>query len=170
MADSMQSNTKVDRQISDLLGALTDPIIVMPGGWGDTIPEWIKQAITLERLIENMKHLNGEEPSGTDAEAVAYLYTASLEAPMGSDWTSIYLYLSRKEMLAHSKIEGDVPPDIKVETINNDQQDELLRLKQWIYRTRVQARVDIERAGRREQKEQVKKEKEILQPSMFELK
>ena len=65
MAELIQSNNPmVNRQISDLVGSLTDPIIVMPWGWGDTLPEWIKQAITLERLIENVKHLKGEEPAG----------------------------------------------------------------------------------------------------------
>ena len=32
-------NQRIDREtdgwISDLVGSLTDPIIVMPGGWGD---------------------------------------------------------------------------------------------------------------------------------------
>ena len=104
-----KTNPKVDRQISDLVGALTDPIIVMPGGWGDTLPDWIKDAITVERLIENLKHLNGEEPTGTDAEAVAYLYTASLTAPMDRDWAEIYLYLTRKVMLQNKKIEATCP-------------------------------------------------------------
>ena len=86
----------VDQGISDIVGCLTDPIIVMPGGWGDTLPDWIKTAITLERLIVNMESLKGKEPTATDAEACAYLYTASLTNPMGSDWTQIYLYIATK--------------------------------------------------------------------------
>jgi hypothetical protein len=34
----------------------------------------------------NMKALKGEEMTGTDAEAYAYLYTASLTQPMGHDY------------------------------------------------------------------------------------
>jgi hypothetical protein len=34
----------------------------------------------------NMKALKGEEMTWTDAEACAYLYTASLTAPMDSGW------------------------------------------------------------------------------------
>jgi hypothetical protein len=30
--------------------ALTDPIIVFPGGWDDTLPDWLKNATILERL------------------------------------------------------------------------------------------------------------------------
>ena len=56
---------KVEKGISDIVGALSDPIIAFPGGWGDTIPKWLKNAITLERLVMNMKALRGEEPTGT---------------------------------------------------------------------------------------------------------
>jgi len=34
----------------DLVGVFTNPLIVFPGGWGDTLPEWLKNAIILERL------------------------------------------------------------------------------------------------------------------------
>jgi len=34
----------------DLVGVFTNPLIVFPGGRGDTFPEWLKNAITLERL------------------------------------------------------------------------------------------------------------------------
>ncbi|GAJ18593.1 unnamed protein product, partial [marine sediment metagenome] len=40
-------------------------------------PEWLKTAITLERLVMNMKALKGELPTGTDAEACAYMMTAA---------------------------------------------------------------------------------------------
>ncbi|GAI11536.1 unnamed protein product, partial [marine sediment metagenome] len=79
----------VEKGISEIVGALSDPIIVFPGGWGDSLPEWIKPAITLERLAMNMRALKGAEMTGTDAEACAYLYTASLTQPMDHDWTKI---------------------------------------------------------------------------------
>lgn len=50
--------------ISDLVGTFTDPIIVFPGGWGDTLPDWIKTQIALERLAENMKAATGSNPPG----------------------------------------------------------------------------------------------------------
>ena len=39
----------------------------------------------LERLAMNMKALKGEESTGTDVEACAYLMTASLTQPLGHD-------------------------------------------------------------------------------------
>ncbi len=79
----------MEKGISDVVGCLTDPIIVFPGGWGDTLPDWLKTAITLERMMGNMKALKGEEPTGTDAEACAYLMTLSLTQLMGSDMTRL---------------------------------------------------------------------------------
>jgi len=60
-----------EKGISDIVGVFTDPILVFPGGWGDTLPEWLKNAIVLERLAENMKASKGEQATGTDAEACA---------------------------------------------------------------------------------------------------
>jgi hypothetical protein len=39
-----------------------------PTCWGNSLPEWLKNAIVLERLTENMKSAKGEQPTGTDAE------------------------------------------------------------------------------------------------------
>ena len=71
----------VDSMIGDLVGTLTDPIIVYPGGWGDSLPEWLKNAIVLERLTDNMKETKGEQPTGTDAEACASVSYTHLTLP-----------------------------------------------------------------------------------------
>ena len=81
----MNTQRQMEKGISDLVGVFTDPIIVFPGGWGDTLPKWLKNAIALERLEMNMRALKGELPTGTDAEACAYLYTAALTQPMEHD-------------------------------------------------------------------------------------
>ena len=55
----MTSEKQIEKGISEIVGALSDPIIVYPGGWGDTLPEWLKNVVTLERLVMNMKALKG---------------------------------------------------------------------------------------------------------------
>jgi hypothetical protein len=90
----LTTEKQVEKGISEIVGVFTDPILVFPGGWGDTLPEWLKQAITLERLEMNMRALKGEEMTGTDAEACAYLYTAALTQPMDHDCGQIYLYIT----------------------------------------------------------------------------
>jgi len=141
---------QIDTQIEDLVGAFTDPMIVMPGGWGDTLPDWIKGQITLERLAENIGALNGEQPTGTDAEACAYLYTSSLTAPMSNDWAQIYLYIAGKVM---AKAKGaELPEDIKVDSLNDYQAGLLRGLKGWIYAHRIKVRKERARAEKREAK------------------
>ncbi|MBA7551434.1 hypothetical protein ES705_43974 [subsurface metagenome] len=144
---------KEDKWIGELVGVFTDPIIVMPGGWGDSLPDWIRPAITQGRLIANMEAARGGEMTGCDAEACAYLFTASLTAPMGSDWTQIYLYIAGKTMTQWKKIE--MPKDIKVEEISSYQMGMLNHLKHWIYDIRMKHRKGQARTERVEKKEAV---------------
>ncbi|MBA7632619.1 hypothetical protein ES703_40168 [subsurface metagenome] len=154
----MNRPKELEKGISDIVGVFTDPIIVHRSGWMDMVPDWVKQQITLERLIMNIKSLRGEEPTGTDAEALAYLIPASFEAPMGHDWTEIYLYLGTKVCEAGGK--GPMPDDIRRDTLNDDQMRDLNRLKAWIYRKRRDVRLDRERAARRQEKEEERARRE----------
>ncbi len=159
-------NTQVEKGISDIVGCLQDPIIVFPGGWGDTLPDWLKTAIALERLAMNMKALKGEEMTGTDAEACAYLMTVSLTQPMDSDWTQIYLYLANQVVRRNRKTE--IPQDIVVESLSDYRMGKLRRLKCWLYERRAKARQETEKGERRERKEAGKAKQESEQPALFE--
>jgi len=154
-----------DSMVSDLVGIFTDPILVFPGGWGDTLPGWIKEAITLERLEANIRASGGDKPTGTDSEACAYLYTAGLTAPMDSDWTRIYLYVSTKTYSRHKG--GEVPEDIRVESLNDYQMGELKRLKDWIYQKRVRVRLERDRADRRLEREEAETQRKAERPELF---
>jgi hypothetical protein len=162
----LTTEKQLEKGISHIVGVFTDPILVFPGGWGDTLPEWLKSTITLERLIENMRALKGEEMTGTDAEACAYLYTASLTVPMDSDWSEIYLYVAGKVYSSWKKTE--MPEDIRVESLRDDQLRDLNRLKEWIYQQRTKIRLEKYRAERRQQKEAAAAEIKELRPALFE--
>ena len=143
----------VEKGISEIVGVFSDPIIVFPGGWGDTLPEWPKSAITLERLAMTMRALKGEWPTGTDAETCAYLNTASLTQPMDHDWTQIHLYIDGKTYTRWKK--NEMPEDIRVESLNDDQTRDLNRLKAWLYQKRTTVRLERELIGaRRKRKRQ----------------
>ncbi len=167
----MTTERKVDGWIDDIVGALLDPIIVVPGGWGDDLPEWLRTRVTLERLAENIASLHeGREITATDAEAACYLFTASLTAPMGSDWTQINMYVAGGEMKSHAKTE--MPEDIRVESLTESQWRELRQLKNWIYQQRVKHRKEKARGERREQRQVEEGKAEELetrpvQPSFF---
>ena len=123
----------------------------------------------MERLVMNMKALKGEEMTGTDAEACAYLYTASLTQPMDHDWGQIYLYVAGKVYKGwRSKDSGvEFPDDIRVESLTKEQENDLNRLKEWIYRTRTRARQEKDRAERRQQKEEEAAKRKAEQPALF---
>ena len=156
----------VEKGISDLVGVFTDPIIVFPGGWGDTIPDWLRTAITMERLVMNVMALRGEEATGTDAEACAYLMTVSLTQPMDDDWTRIYLYIATQTYQKQGK--GGMPADIAVNSLSDYEMAEVRRFKLWLYQARVKARQERERAERREDKESAATKKKAEQPALFE--
>jgi len=156
----------IEKGISDIVGVFTDPIIVFPGGWmNDIIPDWLKGAITLERLTMNMKALKGEEMMGTDAEALAYIMPASMEFPLGHDWTQIYLYLATTVMKRHKQAE--VPDDIKVESLDKGQEVDLNRLKAWLYHKRITVRLERDRAERRQKGEEEVARRKAEQPALF---
>ena len=158
---------KTENMVSDIAGIFTDPILVFPGGWGDTLPDWIKGAITMDRLEMSVRASKGEEETGTDAEACAYLYTAGLTAPMDHDWSQIYLYVSTKTYTRHKG--GEMPEDIRVEDLTDYQMGELKRLKDWIYRQRVKVRQERGRADRRLEREEAEAQHKAEQPGLFDL-
>jgi hypothetical protein len=79
-------------------------------------------------LALNMKALKGEEMTGTDAEACAYLYTAALTNPMDHDWGQIYLYIATQTYRQWGK--NEMPADITMDKLDDNQMMELRRLKQ----------------------------------------
>ena len=155
--DMEKDSARAEEQaISDIVGALFDPIIVFPGGWGETIPDWMKQNVTFERLLENMKTHIGEKPTGGDLEACMYLYTVSLSRPMGDQWSRIYLYLATQAMRRWQKAE--VPANIAVDSISDYDLKALAGLKDFIYRKRLEHRKEKESGERREAREKAKEE------------
>jgi len=161
------TDRKVDGWIDDLVGALCDPIIVYPSGWQDTLPDWVKPQITLERLIMNIKVIKeGGVPVG-DTEALAYIYPRTMEAPMSEQWFRIYMYVFNQAMKFKKT---EVPEDLKSEKLSDYDMQELNQLKRWIYQQRVKHRKEKARGERRQAKEEAEA-KELatvpVQPSFF---
>lgn len=130
-----------DWEIVDMLRAITDPILTMKPEWG--VPEWLREQIRTDRMIQNLKATKeGKRPDmATDSEAFAYLMTASLEYPLDSDWTAIYLWLGWK--IAGKKMEKAFgkPPEI----LTDYQQRLLEDLKRWIWSERLKVRKERKR-------------------------
>ncbi|KKL87971.1 hypothetical protein LCGC14_1929390 [marine sediment metagenome] len=142
-----RSAKKGDEWIDDLVGALTDPIIVYPSGWQDTLPDWIKPQITLERIIMNIRvSKEGGVPVG-DTEALAYIYPRTMESPMNEQWVRIYMYVFNQAMKLKKT---EVPEDLKSEKLSDYDMEHLNELKGWIYQRRVKHRKEKARAELRE--------------------
>jgi hypothetical protein len=75
-----------------------------------------------------MKTNKGGHPTGTDAKACAYLSTASLTSPMDDAWSQIYLYVAGKICTRWRK--SEMPEDIRVDSLNNQQTTDMNRLKE----------------------------------------
>ncbi|GAI26462.1 unnamed protein product [marine sediment metagenome] len=157
-----QIDKQGEKWISDLVGALTDPIIAFQSPWMDTIPDRLKDRVPLERLIMCARAQKGETPTATDVEALIYMYPRTLEAPLDRDWVDIYLYLG-------TKVFGkETPEDIRHETLSEQQMRDLNHLKSWIYDKRIAARLDRDRAGRRQKKGEEVERKKQEQPALFD--
>ena len=160
------NSTNSDKWISETVGVFTDPIIVFPSPWMDTLPDWIKPAITMDRLIECMRSTKEGNPTATDSEAMAYMYPRSLESPMGHDWTEIYMYLGTRVCRQHRKVE--FPADIAKETLTDGQMRDLRDLKNFIYDRRLKVRTERLRGEKREAAEEaVQIRKETIGEQMF---
>lgn len=140
----------------------------------DTLPDWIKPQITLERLIMNMKVAKeGKGVPVSDTEALAYIYPRTLDSPMTEQWTRIYMYVFNQAMKMKKT---EVPEDLKTEHLTDHDMQQMNDLKRWIYQKRVEYRKERARAGCQEAKavtaeKDKAEEKELevkpVQPSFF---
>jgi hypothetical protein len=91
--------------------------------------------------------------------------TNSLTQHIDSDWTSIYLYVAGKTYARWNK--SEIPEDIRVITLHDEQMRDLNRLKDWLYRQRIKARLERDRSERREKIEEAEAKRELEQPALF---
>jgi hypothetical protein len=61
-----------------------------------------------------------------------------------------------------------MPNDITVDSLNDYQMKDLNRLKEWLYRKRIQVRLERDRAERRQKREEEAEKRKAEQPALFE--
>ena len=91
-----KKKVRVDKQIENLAYVFTLPI-VSAGPWNH-VPEKVRQSITLERMFFLMREKNDWKKfreEATDVEAMWYLSSASMEAPLCHEWVQVYMWLFR---------------------------------------------------------------------------
>jgi len=106
--------------------------VVGYSGWQRELKEKaILDLVLFYRISEAKRCVNQEK--ATEYEAFAYLFTASLAAPFGSEWFRIYFYLFNKfygHLLKNNFIE-------RVETLTEYERHLLDDLRGWIYKKQV---------------------------------
>ncbi|MDD5701048.1 MAG: hypothetical protein PHU23_03265 [Dehalococcoidales bacterium] len=162
-----RDDPKVAKMISELVGTLTDPILAWPQYADMKPPDFYREIITIQRLLENMNALHeNREPLGTDAEAAWYISTRSFEAPMDDTWVRIYGYCFTKTW---ESLNREVPEDLRVDKLSDYEMNyHLLPFKRWLYQQRCQIRKVYDRQERKDRKEGEKLQQLDLQPAMFE--
>jgi site-specific recombinase XerD len=115
-------------------------------------PHTLRHTFCIQFLRNGANLFSLQQMTGTDAEACAYLYTAALTNPMDHDWGQIYLYIATQTYRRWGK--NEMPSDIAVDSLNDEQVRDLNRLKEWLYRKRTQIRLERDRAERRQKREE----------------
>ena len=118
-----ESNDFVERIMS-----IFRPKLVMPGYEDMTIPEDVRNAILIERMIL----AKTGEKLATETEALWYLSTASLISPLDNHWYNIFLYLFNKYCL---RLKKELPSFAEEPVILDKylEERELYNLRKWIY-------------------------------------
>lgn len=120
--------------INQLVQAIAGPTVLASPEWGDMIPDWLRKQTTIDRMIELMKaNQEDRDPIATDSEAVAYLMTASLSAPLNHDYAQIYFYLVKKVMQDSNQLESEQMDFLDVDELTDYEQRLLNNLKYDIY-------------------------------------
>jgi len=116
------------RCFDPILWAISGPIIVMPGYTDMGVPDKVMGRIRIERLIIAAT----QENMASETETMWYISTATLRAPIGRDWTDIFMYLTRKYMGA---LKLDPPDFLENQIILNElQESDLRNLRGWIFK------------------------------------
>ena len=124
---------KEDKFLRNTIGAVSPTIVVYDETWGEDLPEWLKTQITLKRFEENARGIEGEKvEEATDEEAMAYLYTRSLAAPMTDGWVKIYQKVFQEvvsEKIGRKNMPAEFQEDVELSSYDESQ---LKDLKRWI--------------------------------------
>lgn len=128
----MRTLTADQQRVKDLVEVFNTPIVFHPGGWDESLPEWMRLRVITERvaMVEN-----GGWKTATDAEVSCYLFTASMVQPLGSDWTMITLYQAAKQMPQLYQVLPATPKEL-----SDYQKRELEDLKQKIRNSQLNGR------------------------------
>lgn len=113
------------------MDALRSPVLTYDQTWASAIPNRILKLVVQARMLSLIK----EDEMASYPEAVAYMITANLNHPIPSDWAEIYIHVCCTVCEEHfgedhwKELDGQ-------KTLNQCNQNKLVKLCQWIYEKR----------------------------------
>ena len=123
---TVEDQKLIDWKIERLAKAFFTPIIAFRGGEG-SVTEDMKFKIRVHRLKALMESEELKDEA-TDYEAMVYLSTTSLCQPLSRMWFNIYSHL-------FSKFYPEQAKEMQINhTLTTQEQRELNRLREWIFR------------------------------------
>jgi hypothetical protein len=109
-----------------LVKYLAGPIITGGREWRYTIPNWVWQAIAIDRLDTILEEVDKGETGklATPSEVLAVMMPITFEVPLSWEWNNVYLWASHTTLIKHKpfpnydyenlwKIIGTTPIDYK---------------------------------------------------------
>jgi hypothetical protein len=162
-APAPSSPKDADQFVDQFMYALTAPYIGWPG-WGDDPAFWEphKTRVTMERLLHHQEIHRDKVAS--EYETMLYLSSATLSAPPTHDWYCIYAWLFRRW---HPEQGAEIFNDHEGEKLNVNQQEDLARLRAWIFRIQMNYMEAKMKGARKQEVEMERQELEASQPELF---
>lgn len=150
------TNLLIDNRIDALCEALFAPLILFSASAAHLLPDRLRGHIKAERL---MAVHHGHWDEATDTEALAYLYSTSLDRPLDYDITQIYGWLFTRLLRQEGR---EVPAELVVETLSRNQEEFFHTLKRWLRRQQ-------QKAWSQQRREARQRESPALQPPADEV-
>jgi len=124
--------------------ALAGPMVGDPT-WLKTVPDWLKKALPIDRLVAVMDQLkrgvHKDSFQASDVDVVITLYSLSLSAPLRSEYVDIYLHTAAKVIRKYRPHKADQLKDLKIpeKLVAFDDHWTLMNLKQEIFRASIKS-------------------------------
>jgi len=133
-----------DEWATTLAIELRRPFYLFPSSWSKDAPKPVRDRILPDRLIQMMQGIHG---LATYSEVVYYMYGRTMDAPMGREWTNIYLHCGKMAMPAiREAMKTD--SDFNIHDLGSQEEAMLLKLRRWIWEKSVKSLKEIDKAQR----------------------
>jgi hypothetical protein len=85
---------------------MAGPVILHRSPWAETLPTWVIPAIYADRaeLIAQEVRDGMVGELATSLEVMAYMYPATMDAPLSYEWVQVYLYCGQQALAKHGKL------------------------------------------------------------------